>query len=67
MAGNNDKQESLPVGCIPPVCQLYVFWWPLLGVSTRGVSWDLGYTEDTVLSLGYVYFNHKNYRGIWFA
>ena len=24
-------------------------------------------TADTVLSLGYVYFNRKNNRGIWFA
>ena len=32
------QQESIPVGCVPPTCQLYVFWWRLLGVSTMGIS-----------------------------
>ena len=27
------KQERIQVGCLPPACQLYVFWWPPLGVS----------------------------------
>ena len=28
------KQDSIPVGCLPPACQPYVFQWPLLDVST---------------------------------
>ena len=24
------KQDSIPVGCVPPACQMYVFWWPPL-------------------------------------
>ena len=27
------KQDSIPVGCVPPACQPYVFWWPPLDVS----------------------------------
>ena len=27
-------EESIPVGCVPPACQPYIFWWLLLGVST---------------------------------
>ena len=30
------KQDSIPVECVPPTCKLHVFWWPALGVSTRG-------------------------------
>ena len=30
------KQESIPVGCVPPTCKPYVFWWPPLGLSIRG-------------------------------
>ena len=26
----------IPGGCAPPACQPYVFWWPLLGVSSGG-------------------------------
>ena len=26
----NKIQESNPVGCVPPACQPYVFWWPPL-------------------------------------
>ena len=33
---NYVKQESIPVGRVLPTCQLYVFWWLPLGVSTRG-------------------------------
>ena len=29
-------QDSIPVGCVPPTCQLYVFRWPPLDVSTGG-------------------------------
>ena len=29
------KQDSIPVGCPPPACQPYVFWWPRLDVSGR--------------------------------
>ena len=29
------KQESIPVGCKPPACQLYELWSP--HVSTEGV------------------------------
>ena len=36
MSGYSCKQESIPVECIPPACQPYVFWWPPLGVSTSG-------------------------------
>ena len=32
------QQESIPVGCILPACQPYVFRWPPLGVSTGGRS-----------------------------
>ena len=30
----NIKQGSIPIGCVPPACQLYTSWWPPLGVST---------------------------------
>ena len=30
------QQDSIPVGRIPPACQLYVFLWPPLDVSTSG-------------------------------
>ena len=30
------RQESIAVGCVPPVRQPYMFWWLQLGVSTRG-------------------------------
>ena len=29
----NKQQESIPVGCVLPACQPYVFRWPPLGVS----------------------------------
>ena len=32
----NTEQDSIPVGCIPPASQPYVFWWSLLDVSTGG-------------------------------
>ena len=32
--GGNKQQESIPVGCILPACQPYVFWWPPLDVRT---------------------------------
>ena len=28
------KQESIPVGCVPPACRPYM-WWPPLGVCSR--------------------------------
>ena len=41
---NYTKEESIPVGCIQPACQLNVLWWLPLGVSTGGgISLDLGY------------------------
>ena len=27
------KQDSIPVACVPPTCQLYMFCWPPLDVS----------------------------------
>ena len=30
----NNQPDSIPVGCIPPPCQPYVFQWPPLDVST---------------------------------
>ena len=30
----NIKQESIPMGCIPPASQPYISLWPSLGVST---------------------------------
>ena len=30
------KQESIPVGCVPPACQPYVLQWPPLHVRTVG-------------------------------
>ena len=32
------KQDSISVGCVPPTCQLYLFWWPPLDVSGGRVS-----------------------------
>ena len=32
------KEESIPVGCVPPVCQPYVFRWPPLDASTDGLD-----------------------------
>ena len=29
-------QDSIQVGCVPPACQPYVFWWPPLGVGPGG-------------------------------
>ena len=36
------KQESIPVGCVQPACQLYMFWWLPLGVTSGGSTnpWD---------------------------
>ena len=45
-------QESIPVGCVPPACQPYIFWWPPLGVSTRVVStntWQVPCLEGRVI------------------
>ena len=33
-SGNIIKQDSIPVGCILATCQLHVFQWLPLGVST---------------------------------
>ena len=30
----NMEQDNIPVGCLPPVCQPYLFWCPPLDVST---------------------------------
>ena len=30
----NHKQESIPVGRLPPTCQQYIWWRPPLGVTT---------------------------------
>ena len=30
------RQNSIPVGCVPPASQPYVFWWPPPDVSTSG-------------------------------
>ena len=30
------RQENIPVGCVLPACQPYLFWWTPLGVSTGG-------------------------------
>ena len=38
----NFKQESIPVGCVPPACLPYVLRCPLLGVSTSGGE-EVGY------------------------
>ena len=33
----SQQQESIPVGCVPTTCKLYMFFlWPPLGVSTMG-------------------------------
>ena len=34
--GNKVQQESIPVGCVVPTFQPYVFWWLPLAVSTSG-------------------------------
>ena len=31
---NKSRQDSIPVKCVLPACQPYVFWWPPLDVST---------------------------------
>ena len=36
------RQESIAVGCVPPACQPYMFWWLPLGVSTSGWLGILG-------------------------
>ena len=48
------NKKAFEVGCILPACQLYMFWWPPLGVSSRG--WvSLGpYTERWVPSRSHV-------------
>ena len=33
------QQDSIPVGCVPPTCQPYVFHWLPLYVTT---GWELG-------------------------
>ena len=30
------KQDSIQEGCVLPACQLYMLWWPPLGVVTWG-------------------------------
>ena len=37
---NNLEQDSIPVGCVPPACQPYVFKRPVLDVSTMVGVWD---------------------------
>ena len=44
------KQESIPLGCVAPACQPYVFWWPLLGGNTSGWG-DGGYIHPPWYSL----------------
>ena len=36
MTKHKNQQENIPVECVPPVCQLYVFQWPPLDASTGG-------------------------------
>ena len=36
------EQENIPVGCLTPTWQPYVFWWQPLDVSTRGGEGGLG-------------------------
>ena len=45
------RQESIAVGCVPPACQPYMFWWLPLGVSTSG--W-VGILGEGILGRGYV-------------
>ena len=33
---SKEKQEGVPVGCVPLACRPYVWWLPPLGVSSRG-------------------------------
>ena len=33
----NQKRESIPVGCLPPVCKPYVLQWPAPDVTSQGV------------------------------
>ena len=40
--GMKKKQESITVGCVPPACQLYMFWWLSLDVNTIGLVGILG-------------------------
>ena len=46
------KQESIPVECIPPACQPYLFWWPpgvgtSRGIGIREIPTPLGYLLPT--------------------
>ena len=40
------QQESISAGCVPPACQLYVFLWPSLDVSTGGVGDEVNKFEQ---------------------
>ena len=31
-----NKEECIPVGCVPPACRPYLFWWATVDVSTVG-------------------------------
>ena len=36
------KQDGIPIGCVPPACQPYVFQCPPLDISTPGGGGELG-------------------------
>ena len=55
------RQESIPVGCVLPACQPYLFWWTPLGVSTGGGrgtytyhSWDTNPLQVGTLNQRYL-------------
>ena len=67
------KQESIPVGCVLPTCQPYVFQWPPLGVSTGrgglgGYTYPIMHTHppnapslQVQVQGGWVYLSHDAY------
>ena len=54
------KQESIPLGCVAPACQPYVFWWPLLGGNTSGCRKWMG-----TISISLVLLWDKKTESFW--
>ena len=46
------KQEIILVGCVPPAYQPYVFWWPPLGVGSRGDGYLRFHVQEWVPPAG---------------
>ena len=44
-----NEQETIQVECVPPACQLQMFWWQPLGVSASRVGGEYVLGEVGIL------------------